>query len=66
MAWLNAETWSLRVMGNPMPVPAFKQMQLSVGASGYQSRTMTLSPLQPDEKRTLTIELDPARPGIAQ
>jgi hypothetical protein len=65
-AWLNAETWSLRVAVNPMPVPAFKEMRLSVRASGYQLRTVTLSPLQPDEKRTLTIELEPARPGTAQ
>jgi hypothetical protein len=66
VAWLNAETWSLRVVVNPMPVPAFKEMRLSVRASGYQLRTVTLSPLQPDEKRTLTIELEPARPGTAQ
>jgi len=65
-AWLNAETWSMAVVGNPMPVPAFKEMQLSVGANGYQFRTVTLSPLQPDERRPLTIELDPARPGVAQ
>ena len=65
-AWLNAETWSLRVVGNSMPVPAFKEMRLSVRASGYRFRTVTLSPLQPDENRQLTIELDPAQPGPAQ
>jgi hypothetical protein len=61
-ASLNGEKWTMRVVADPMPVPAFKQMQLWVGARGYQPRTVTLSPLQPDEVQTLTIELDPAFP----
>jgi hypothetical protein len=65
--WLDGEhgghgLWSLRVIGDPMLIPALRQFHVSARAQGYlRSQTLTISPLQPEETQQLTIELQPDR-----
>jgi hypothetical protein len=55
--------WSLDLVENPMPVPALRGFEVSVKSKGYASQTLTIAPLQPEESRQLTIELQPDGSG---
>jgi hypothetical protein len=55
----NNGSWSLRAGANPMLVPSLKPFQLSAGAAGYQTRTIAISPLQPEETQEIKIILEP-------
>jgi len=54
------DNWSMKLLENPTLVPPFTTIQVSAGAEGYQpSGEVTVSPLQPEEIKQITIELYP-------
>jgi hypothetical protein len=47
------------VREDPVMVPSLKRLHISAAAPGYRPESMTLAPLQAEETRQLTIELQP-------
>jgi hypothetical protein len=58
--------WTLNMVANPMPVPALKQFEVTVRASGYGGQNVMVAPLQPEETFELTIELEPERSAASR
>ncbi len=52
--------WALNLRESNLPVPALKQFNVTVAADGYITwQVLTIAPLNPEETRQLTIELQP-------
>jgi hypothetical protein len=59
--------WTLKVIQSPMPVPAFKSLEVYAEADGYRaSHGVTVGPLEPEETRQITIELYPLASGATK
>lgn len=53
----DAGGWSISTHEDAMSAPALKPFQLSVGARGYETSTIAVSPLQPEEVQKIAIHL---------
>jgi hypothetical protein len=51
--------WSPTATGDPVPVPALTQFTVEAAAAGYVLSQLTVSPMQPEQTREITIALQP-------
>jgi Carboxypeptidase regulatory-like domain len=51
--------WSQRAIGDQVPVPALTQFTVDAGAAGYEPSQETISPIQPEQTKEITVALQP-------
>jgi hypothetical protein len=54
---VSGENWTIKLVANPLPVPAFATASVSVSAEGYRTVKTEIPPLKAEEVREIKVEL---------